>query len=207
MAKKSLATIQAAITKAQINSAEAHRRVTDQKGDYTPEGLQKHYNAWRKQLGVDKAIEDARKDVAAWRQGAKNAAVEMRAGFFPTAKDSNAQLAAEIKVQRILGRGELDQTKALALVESMEPSPARTLFIEEATARGIVSDESIEGLLQSTSDDYHDAVIRSRQADSIANAADGQLNYLARQGENMNTRQSELEKMNVADMPGAEIEY
>lgn len=207
MAKKSLATIQAAITKAQIDSAEAHRRVTDQKGDYTQEGLQKHFNGWRKQFKVDKAIEDARKDVAAWRQGAKSAAVEMRTGFFPTAKDSNAQLAAEVQLQRILGRGELDQTKALALIGSMEASPARTLLVEEATARGIITDESIEGMLQSTSEEYHAAVIRSQQADSLANMADGQLNYLERVGEDMNTRRTELEKLTVDDVPGADVEY
>lgn len=148
--------------------------INSRRADYSNEGFSKLKN--ERYAPLQERLAELTNVSAEWSAAARNHANQIKASLFPTAKPGTAEaLQAELTASRILGRGTLDETTTRELFK-MEPSPTRTLLIEEAQARGAISPDLVDGYTLESSEEYHDAV---RQADSVKGVQQG-LNAKAR---------------------------
>lgn len=134
--------------------------------DRTPAGQSKHWaelvvkhlvELGRIQANIDNVVTTAENTITA-----------ARAALMPTATTDQGRMAAELGVQRILGRN-LDSQAVLDIVKSDAPSPTRTLLLTELAARGDIGGDVIEGVLKSTDDAYNAAVFAKGRAQTVAN--------------------------------------
>ncbi|MGP5642372.1 hypothetical protein ACTXO6_03325 [Corynebacterium variabile] len=89
-----------------------------------------------------------------------------RAALMPEATTDQGRMAAELGVQRILGR-RLDTRSVLDMVTGDAPSPTRTLLLTELAARGDIGGDVIEGVLKSTDEAYAAAVFAKGRAQTV----------------------------------------
>lgn len=91
-----------------------------------------------------------------------------RAALMPTATTDQGRMAAELGVQRILGR-RLDTRSVLDMVTGEAPSPTRTLLLTELADRGQIGGDVIEDVLKGTDEAYAAAVFAKGRAQTVAN--------------------------------------
>lgn len=209
MAKKSAASIQADIIRTRIDAIQAGAHYRENRADYTPEALHRlHSNSMERQ-GVPAKIDALRNDIQAVTSATNTAAAATRATLLPTAAKDTASLAAEMQAQRIMSRGPIpDATTAMNTLASMDPSPVKSILVEEYLARGILSDEAIEGHLQQTSEDYAQAVTAAENAGTAAHILNNQLDFVGDYASNVDTNQpSPTQDVDVSVVPTAIIEY
>lgn len=205
--KKSLAAIQADVNNIKADVNKAYNIVDGKKSDYTREGAQKAFKTWLYQYDVPGKLSDARHDVQAWRDSAQRQADKARAKLYPKANDATEQLAAELAVSRIMGRGNFDRESLLQQFDTLGTTATRTLLIEESIARGVISSEEIEGYSKQTNDEYRTLVNQAQKAATLANMVDKQLDFVERKSANMYAQPAATESVSVADIEGAEVEY
>lgn len=138
-------------------------------GDYTPEGRASKYAA-----ALDDRRFNYRGKAAALSQlidslvpAAQGKAAKVRAELLPVAKDSTAQLAAELQAQRLMGRV-TEQSDIMNLIQQSDPSPGLTLAMEEWRARGQLKDEFADAMLTAKSPEYQAAQTEVKQVTQMA---------------------------------------
>jgi|GEM_PF-6562882 len=148
-----------------------------------------------------------------YAQQAAQARDKARAALMPTAGDPTAQMAAEAAWQRITSRPayrnaepgarwELIRTE----VETMTPSPARTLMLSEAEARGDIDGSTVEALLTSTSDDYRAACDAATHAHTAAQILDRRAAGIMNTIDTIDAAApGALSTVDVTAVPGADI--
>ena len=208
MSKTSLTKIHQDLVQTQADLANARDIIRTQSGDYTPEGAQKAYANRIKSFYRPEQLAVARDQIAQVRAGAQKKAEMIRSGIFPTATDSTEQLAAEMTVNRMLQRPDFNRKAALAAFDTMPPSPARTLLMEECVARGVVSQEAVDGQALNAYPDYKAAQNDAAHVQSVSNSVEAKVNYLERAGEILNAPSpGATESLDVSELPGANLEF
>ncbi|MEJ6548780.1 hypothetical protein PQI66_04400 [Corynebacterium sp. USCH3] len=103
---------------------------------------------------------------------------EARAALMPTSDDPSTQVAAELALQRIMARPSVksaDPTDRFREIrrqlENMDPSPSRTLMLNELVARGDLEADTVDAMLAQESPEY-------REANSLAVFAKNHQNVL-----------------------------
>lgn len=195
------AILQGQIAAAQ-DSADTIARAINTSPNYTEQGRQeryeKHTAEHRAYLAtvterVDQIVTDAEQHYAT-----------TRASLLPTPEDDTAAAAAEMQAQRILARpGMTDGSTALAWLTDSEPSPARTAVIEELQARGILSQSTIDRVLDSNPEAAAAAQARTA-AQTVANTyIKPQLSALARRLDSRHAQgPNGMESMQIGNIPG-----
>ena len=205
--KKSLAAIQADVNNIKADVNKAYNIVDGKKNDYTREGAQKAFKNWLYQNDVPGKLIDARHDVQAWRDSAQRQADKARAKLYPKANDATEQLAAELAVSRIMGRGNFDRESLLRQFDTLGTTATRTLLIEESIARGIISQDAVEGYTKQTNEDYYQLTKQAQKAAALARSVEHQIDYLERKGDNMHLEAGATASVDVSEIEGAEVEY
>lgn len=157
-------------------ATDVHRtanRIKRRRSDLTDEGYRKEWG----RLSADHKLRAAQlaQLPERWAQQAVTARDQARAALLPTTDDPAAQMAAEATWQRVTSRPSYQSAEPAArwsmvrdAVQNMPASPARTLILEEAVARGDANPETVEALLVATSDDYRAARDAANHAQTAA---------------------------------------
>lgn len=131
-------------------------------GNYTPAGNKERWtqatSRQRDRLThINHMIELHAAAVEAKRQ-------QVRATIMPTSDDPNTQVAAELALQRIMNRpavksaDPVDRFREVRReLQAMDPSPARTLMLNELVARGDMEADTVDAMLTQESPEYRDA--------------------------------------------------
>ena len=204
---RSLSQIQAEMTKLRIELNGVVEQMNHYKNDYTKEGLAKRYQDTVKRQQLDKRIAKLRDQVGQWQAGAHVASANAIEAAYPTASDATEQLSAEMAVQRILSRPGFDDDAARGVIQDMPASPVRTLLSQELAARGIVSNEMQQAMLQANDEEYSQAVSRQQQADALTHTALGQLEFLETLASDPTVKPGALQELDVSALPGADAAY
>lgn len=137
--------------------------------DYSAEGQKKLWQSHSERFA--KAVAQLHVMTDELAELSQDNVAKVRESLFPVAVDPIEKLAAEMEAQRILARGTFnDATELFPYVKSTEPSPARTIVLEELEARGLAKSEYIEGALRDGSAEYQKAI---RDHNGIATAING----------------------------------
>ena len=89
----------------------------------------------------------------------------------------------------------------------MPASPVRTLLSQELAARGMVSSEMQQAMLQANDEEYAQAVTRQQQAEALTHTALGQLEFLESLAGDPTVKPSPLQGLDVSGLPGADAAY
>lgn len=156
-----------------------------------------------------------------WATSARTAAAKAKAAQLPQPTDAQRD-GAERTAARILGRN-LDNQGAVKLLRDMEPSPAKSIVMEELQARGVISPDMVHGVLCDVSEEYRDATRTETNADTAASVLNRRLGAVGEQLEighrkdhgvggvvetspTLKTRDlGPLEDFPVANVPGADV--
>lgn len=204
---RSLSQIQAEMTKLRIELNGVVEQVEYYKNDYTKEGLAKRYQETVKRQKLDARIAKLRDQVGQWQAGARSASASAIEAAYPTAGDPTEQLSAEMAVQRILSRPGFDDDAAREVIQNMSASPVRTLLSQELAARGMVSSEMQQAMLQANDEEYAQAVTRQQQAEALTHTALGQLEFLESLAGDHTVKPDALQGLDVSSLPGADAAY
>lgn len=119
--------------------------------DLTPEGKTKE---WERQTATHKARLN-RLDVAGMDLviAADSRLQKAWDKLQPEAKGSQEVQTAEMYVARVLGRGKMDHLQ-LDKITKGEPSPGRTLLLEEIVARGWFTEDQVGKFLAGSNEEY-----------------------------------------------------
>lgn len=98
----------------------------------------------------------------------------------PVAQGEQATQTAEMYVARILGRGKMD-TAQLEQVTKAEPSPGRTLLLEEIVGRGWWEQDTVDQFVAAGNPDYLQLVREVNQIKTDVNSALGMQMGFARE--------------------------
>ena len=204
---RSLSHIQAEMTKLRIELNGVVEQMEHYKTDYTKEGLAKRYQETVKRQKLDARIAKLRDQVGQWQAGARSASASAIEAAYPTAGDPTEQLSAEMAVQRILSRPGFDDDAAREVIQNMPASPVRTLLSQELAARGMVSSEMQQAMLQANDEEYAQAVTRQQQAEALTHTALGQLEFLESLAGDHTVKPDALQGLDVSSLPGADAAY
>ena len=204
---RSLSQIQAEMTKLRIELNGVVEQMEHYKTDYTKEGLAKRYQETVKRQKLDARIAKLRDQVGQWQAGARSASASAIEAAYPTAGDPTEQLSAEMAVQRILSRPGFDDDAAREVIQNMPASPVRTLLSQELAARGMVSSEMQQAMLQANDEEYAQAVTRQQQAEALTHTALGQLEFLESLAGDHTVKPDALQGLDVSSLPGADAAY
>ncbi|MGP5432464.1 hypothetical protein [Corynebacterium variabile] len=132
--------------------------------DRTPAGQKKYWA----ELVVKHLVELGRiqANIDSIVPAAENTITAARAALMPAAATDQGRMAAELGVQRILGR-HLDTQAVLEIVKSDAPSPTRSLLLTELAARGDIGGDVVEDVLKSTDEAYAAAVFAKGRAQTV----------------------------------------
>lgn len=146
--------------------------------DLTPEGK---VNEWQRRTATHRArldrIQQAMDDL---NTVADNRLQTAWNKLHPVAKDEQAQQTAELYVSRILGRGKMDHLQ-LEKIAQGEPSPGRTLLLEEIAARGWWEQDTVDKFVAAGNPDYLQLVREVNQIKTDVNSALGMQMRFARE--------------------------
>lgn len=193
--------------------------LTAARSQLTDEGFTKQ---WERSTAAERARLAELTGVAdGWAASARTAAEKVRAAQFPQPTDSQRD-GAERTAARILGRN-LDNKAAVKLLRDMEPSPAKSIVMEELQARGVIGADMVHGVLCEVSEEYRDATRTETNADAAASVLNRRLGAVGEQLE-MGQRHDHgvggvvethptlkardlgpLEDFPVANVPGADV--
>lgn len=109
----------------------------------------------------------------------------------PAAEGEPAQQTAELYVSRILGRGKMDHIQ-LEQVAKAEPSPGRTLLLEEMVGRGWFDQNTVDKFVAGGNPDY---LQLSREVNQIKGDVNSAL------GMQMSFARERLESVHAATSP------
>lgn len=208
MPKTSLSAIHTELQRVQGDLANAREIVNSERGDYTEEGAQKAYLNRIQHYNTASQLETARNQVEQVRAGALKKAADYRESIFPTASDATEQLAAELAVSRMMQRPSFDSKAALAAFDEMPASATRTLLINESVARGLVSQEAIDGHTLNNYPEYKAAKEDADKVQAVSHSVDAKINYLQRAGEQLDApKPGATESVDVSQLPGADLEF
>ncbi|MGV0397377.1 hypothetical protein ACUY3M_03450 [Corynebacterium suicordis] len=153
-----------------------NNRLNETKGDYTPAGLEKLRE--QRTAPLRERIQELTTTATQWKDAATQKTRTIRANQFPTAEPgTTAALHAEMQMARILGRGNINSEHTQQFFD-MEPSPTRTLLIEELQARGVISADTIEANLLNTCEEYREAKSTAETSQTAHATFTNQLNAL-----------------------------
>lgn len=204
---RSLSQIQAEMTKLRIELNGVVEQMESYRSDYTKEGLAKRYQDTVKRQKLDARIAKLRDQVGQWQAGARSASASAIEAAYPAAGDPTEQLSAEMAVQRILSRPGFDDDAAREVIQNMPASPVRTLLSQELAARGMVSSEMQQAMLQANDEEYSQAVTRQQQAEALTHTALGQLEFLESLAGDHTVKPDALQGLDVSSLPGADAAY
>lgn len=204
---RSLSQIQAEMTKLRIELNGVVEQMEHYKNDYTKEGLAKRYQETVKRQKLDARIAKLRDQVGQWHAGARSASASAIEAAYPTAGDPTEQLSVEMAVQRILSRPGFDDAAAREVIQNMPASPVRTLLSQELAARGMVSSEMQQAMLQANDEEYAQAVTRQQQAEALTHTALGQVEFLESLAGDHTVKPDALQGLDVSSLPGADAAY
>lgn len=114
----------------------------------------------------------------------------------PVAQGEQATQTAEMYVARVLGRGTMDVAD-LEKITQAEPSPGRTLLLEEIVARGWWEQDTVDKFVAAGNPDYLQLVREVNQIKTDVNSALGTQMRFARQ---------RLESVHTATSPEQDYE-
>lgn len=190
------------------HAADVHKTRRDQ---YTDKGFR---DTWQDRT-VNQKLRAAQlaQLPSAYAQQAAQARDKARAALMPTAGDPTTQMAAEAAWGRISSRPayrnaepgarwELIRTE----VENMPPSPARTLMLSEAEARGDIDGSTVEALLTSTSAEYKEVCDAATHAHTAAQILDRRAQGIMNTIDTIDAAApGALSTVDVTAVPGADI--
>lgn len=204
---KSLKSIQAEIVKLNIEMNELAQSMQSMKDDYTTEGLQKRYSDTVQRRELNQKISKLREQAAAWNGGAHAAADKVVKNLKPYPLDPTARVATELAVQRVLSRPNFDADEARRVYEQSGNSWERTMLGNEFAARGLVSQEMQHGILLKNEPEYAAASDARNYADTATHVVNSQLEFLERLAGDHTAKSDATEQVNIADIPGVDVEY
>ena len=204
---KSLKSIQAEIVKLNIEMNELAKSMQPLKSEYTPQGLQKRYADTVKRAQFGERIAKLREQAAAWNGGAHKSADDAVNKLLPYPTEPNARVATELAMQRVLSRPNLDADTAREIFENLGTSWERTMLGREFAARGLVSQEMQDGILKANEPEYAAAQDSRNDADTATHVVGSQLEYLERLAGDHTAKSDATEQVNIADIPGVDVEY
>lgn len=151
---------------------------SSQWADLTPEGK---INEWQRRTATHRArldrIQKAMDDLIAVADKRLETAWNK---LHPVAQGEQAQQTAELYVSRVLGRGTMDVAD-LEKITQGEPSPGRTLLLEEIIARGWWEKDTVDQFVAGGNPDYLQLVREVNQIKTDVNSALGTQMRFARE--------------------------
>ena len=151
--------------------------LTATRSQLTDEGFTKQ---WERSTAPERARLAELTGVAdGWAASAHKAADKVKAAQWPQPTDAQRD-GAERTAARILGRN-LDNKGAVKLLRDMEPSPVRSIVMEELQARGVISQDMVHGVLCEVSEEYRDSTRMETNADSAASILNRRLGAVGEQ--------------------------
>lgn len=150
-------------------------------GDHTPDGNRKRWETstarTRERVTQLRTLVDMYGNAVAERKA------KARARLTPTTDDPQAQVAAELAYQRIMSRPNVKTAKnpvevVMQEIMALGPSPARTLILDEMTARGEINAETVDALFASTDEEYAAACTSETLAAAYKANLTGKLNQV-----------------------------
>lgn len=141
-----------------VEDTARHRRNFNKTfGDHTAEGNRKLWGAATSRSR--ERVNQLRTLIDRYGKAVAERKATARARLTPTTDDPQAQVAAELAYQRIMSRPAVKNAKnpveaVMGEVMALGPSPARTLILDEMTARGEISAQTVDALFASTDEEY-----------------------------------------------------
>lgn len=146
--------------------------------DLTPEGK---VNEWQRRSATHRARLDRIQQAMDDLNTVADQRLETAWGkLHPVAEGEQATQTAEMYVARILGRGKMDHLQ-LEQVAKAEPSPGRTLLLEEIVARGWWEKDTVDKFVAGGNPDYLQLNREVNQIKTDVNSALGTQMTFARE--------------------------
>ena len=154
-----LVNIEAAITGTREAIA-AIIRYNDQRADLSQQGRAEAVRRALDTEGLPARVEALGQLVGQVEAAPDKMMEEARAGVMPKAGTAEEAVAAELEAARRMARDGWADNQATGVI-ALEPSPARTIMLEEAIAAGKVTEEAVDALTGVNSEEVRDLRTRA----------------------------------------------
>lgn len=138
-----------------VNAVVQSARKVNNDPDLTTDGKRKQLEGWANQYKWRDIAAALTRNIERAVDAAKGLTADAAATYLPTADpaDTNARMLAEMEAQRLLSRRtkwEIDA--AFILARDVDPSPGRTLALEELEARGVITHDQMLSMIPGTAE-------------------------------------------------------
>lgn len=138
-----------------VNAVVQSARKVNSDPDLTTDGKRKQLEGWANQYKWRDIAAALTRNIERAVDAAKGLTADAAATYLPTADstDTNARMLAELETQRLLDRQtNWDINAVFILARDVDPSPGRTLALQELEARGVITHDQILAMIPGTAE-------------------------------------------------------